>query len=256
MSESTGRDLRRRREALGLSVDDVADATAIPVDYLRALEDGALHLLPPGPYATAYARTCRRYLERFEATAAPRPHDPPTLPSWNDATSGHGERPTGPVPTVDGLDGDLPSDPVVATRPVPDGSPSPRVPLAVVRRLAIVTTSLFFVLVAWQGVQLWRDVQALPDPSAAEPVVVKLQLLRNARLRVEVDGQLVASGLFEGGREVSYTGRDEVSVDVPDLTSARVWLDGRRIAPRGHQDRPRTLTFVRDGRPVVTGAVE
>lgn len=55
--------LRRRREELGLSLDEVAIATRIPVAHLKAIELERPQDLPAGPYAQAYARALMDHLE-------------------------------------------------------------------------------------------------------------------------------------------------------------------------------------------------
>lgn len=57
-----GETLRARREALGLSLEDVSKATRIPVEYLGALESGREDVVPAGPYRTAYLRAYREQL--------------------------------------------------------------------------------------------------------------------------------------------------------------------------------------------------
>lgn len=55
--------LRARREQLGLSLDEVAIATRIPVAHLRAIELERPQDLPDGPYAQAYTRVLVEQLE-------------------------------------------------------------------------------------------------------------------------------------------------------------------------------------------------
>jgi transcriptional regulator with XRE-family HTH domain len=57
-----GSELRTRREAKGLSVAEVSEATGIPVEHVEALEEDRHADLPPGPYASAYERTLGKYL--------------------------------------------------------------------------------------------------------------------------------------------------------------------------------------------------
>lgn len=54
--------LRARREALGLSREDLSRRTRIPLAHLVALEEGREHELPEGPYAAAYQRALEREL--------------------------------------------------------------------------------------------------------------------------------------------------------------------------------------------------
>lgn len=72
--------LRARRIALGRSVEEVAEATKIPVAHLRALEDEREHDLPAGPYAQAYARTLARHLGIDEAASEEAPAAPAAPP--------------------------------------------------------------------------------------------------------------------------------------------------------------------------------
>ncbi len=55
--------LRERREQLGLSLDEVAIATRIPVAHLKAIELERPQDLPEGPYAQAYVRVLREHLQ-------------------------------------------------------------------------------------------------------------------------------------------------------------------------------------------------
>jgi cytoskeleton protein RodZ len=55
-TEGFGASLRRRREELGLSLDDVAASTRIRKTYLQALEDENLQALPGGTYAVGFLR--------------------------------------------------------------------------------------------------------------------------------------------------------------------------------------------------------
>jgi cytoskeleton protein RodZ len=55
--EELGRQLRRARQHLGLSLRDVHAVTAIPLDCLAALDDGDLSHLPSPVYARGYIRS-------------------------------------------------------------------------------------------------------------------------------------------------------------------------------------------------------
>lgn len=243
MPDANGQELRARREALGLSLDQLAEITAVPVDYLRALEVGAYQELPPGPYAKMYSTTVQRALARFEQSGVPD-GGPPTHPSL---ASDPGAFVAGRL-TGAGVDDASDHDgPVVHTRPVPTAAGEPGgVPLPVVRVLAMVSTSVLVLLLIGQGVASWRSLAARPADVGPAPIEVKVKLRSNATLRVAVDGQLVAHRQFAGGDVVTWTGRERVEVDVPNLSAAWIWFDGRSISPRGNQDRPRTLAFIND----------
>ncbi len=78
-----GRAIRARREALGLSVEEVGRHTRIPVEHIASIERGDLDALPPGPYADAWARALESYLglPTPGAQAAPSPARPGP-PMW------------------------------------------------------------------------------------------------------------------------------------------------------------------------------
>jgi len=54
--------LRRAREARGLALDAVADATRIARHHLEALERSDLDALPAGPFGKGYVRSCAKLL--------------------------------------------------------------------------------------------------------------------------------------------------------------------------------------------------
>lgn len=57
-----GTKLRSIREAQGLTLDDVMDKTKIQKRHLDAIENGALELLPKGPYARGFTRQYCEFL--------------------------------------------------------------------------------------------------------------------------------------------------------------------------------------------------
>lgn len=54
--------LRAAREAKGLTVEDVADATRVRADYIQAIEAMDPRRLPEGPYTIGFVRTLATYL--------------------------------------------------------------------------------------------------------------------------------------------------------------------------------------------------
>lgn len=57
-----GRELREAREALGITVADIADALRIRAAHVEALEGGRFGDLPGRPYTLGFARSMARYL--------------------------------------------------------------------------------------------------------------------------------------------------------------------------------------------------
>jgi cytoskeleton protein RodZ len=78
--------LRARREQLGLSLDDVAEATKIRNWYLAALEEDNRARLPADVYALGFLRAYARYLDldagdlvaRWRSSAPEEPSPPPS----------------------------------------------------------------------------------------------------------------------------------------------------------------------------------
>ncbi|MBI5094779.1 MAG: helix-turn-helix domain-containing protein [Candidatus Hydrogenedentes bacterium] len=58
-----GHELRERREALGLTVDDVFRKIRIPSHYLNALEDADFRVLPAASYTVGFLKTYCEFLE-------------------------------------------------------------------------------------------------------------------------------------------------------------------------------------------------
>lgn len=81
-----GAAIRKRREALGASLEAVAAATRIPVAHLEAIESERYDELPAGPYAAAYVRALSAHLGIEESSSedvVPLPATPPQgAPLW------------------------------------------------------------------------------------------------------------------------------------------------------------------------------
>lgn len=81
-----GAAIRKRREALGYSLQEVAAATRIPLAHLKAIEHERHDELPAGPYAAAYVRALCAHLGLEEPSSdevVPMPATPPQgAPLW------------------------------------------------------------------------------------------------------------------------------------------------------------------------------
>ncbi len=64
-----GKYLREKREHAGVSLRDIADATRIRLEYLRALEEEDFHKIPGEVYITGYIAEYLRYLNVDPADA-------------------------------------------------------------------------------------------------------------------------------------------------------------------------------------------
>lgn len=63
MASFPGGALQEQRESLGLSFQDVFRATRIPIEHLRALEEGRLSQLPGPTYTLGFIQTYCQYLD-------------------------------------------------------------------------------------------------------------------------------------------------------------------------------------------------
>lgn len=63
---SPGRRIRERREALGLTLEELARRTRIGQEHLVAIEEDRPEDLPPGPYSRAWTRSVHEALELDE----------------------------------------------------------------------------------------------------------------------------------------------------------------------------------------------
>ena len=71
-SDSVGPYLKKRREAQGLSLDQVASLTRIQSKFLRAIEDEEFHVLPEQVFTRGFVRTYARSLNISEEDALRR----------------------------------------------------------------------------------------------------------------------------------------------------------------------------------------
>lgn len=257
MVEGVGASLRNRREELGLSSAEVASALGLDRAAFAALEEGRRHavLRPPlgATYLSAYATLLDAYergeaLPRARVGAAPvTPSVPgegtPTFfgserPSQAGTDAGRATRLTEGV-TYGGEAAPTWPDIELAERaaapPAAEG-----LGWSQVRRLASASVVLAVLLLVVMLVVELRS----PGFFTAEPVEVRVQLQRNAHLKVWVDGALVDDRDFAGRAEGKWVGQREVALEVPAVEVVRIWFGDRVIEPRGRVGTPRRLVFL------------
>lgn len=230
MSQPKGAELRRRREALGMTLEQVSGGTGLTRDALSALESDEAHRLTRGAYGEAYRSTYALFLDRVAAGDT-------AVPTWPDT---RGDTRGATVVSDRGADTEV----AVAEREPLPPPPAPRVPLPVVRALAATTTLFFIAMLVVGAGRFLRS----GGPAAGPPtVVVKLKMQRNVKVGVLVDGVLVQDREFAGREEATFSGRTRVEVNVPSVDALRVWFNGRPIDPRGQVGTPRSLVFLPGG---------
>ena len=210
-------DLRERRLALGLTLEELAAETRIPLAVLEAFDEGRIDDVPAGPRRDGSIRLLRQRL---------------------------------------GLDPDAAED-----EPAPLPTPS-RVPLWVVRTLAIGSSLAMLLAIGWQVHQVGlpnallsarseREVPVAAGDTDALPIRdddVKIHALARGPIRVIVDGKVALERKLDVGEDASFGGK-RVEVDVAAASDVRIVWRGEPVSPQGRQDRSRKLVFVDDASP-------
>lgn len=92
-----GEELRRRRERLGIELNDIAQATCISVRFLRAIEDNDFKALPGGLFTRSFIRSFARAVGMdethalklyYQQSGEPEPSQPHFTPSASPIRSG------------------------------------------------------------------------------------------------------------------------------------------------------------------------
>jgi cytoskeletal protein RodZ len=225
--------LRKAREAKGLSLAQVEEATKIRSAYLQALEEENYERLPPPTYVKGFLKNYARYLEL----------DPPQVLALY----------AGPATTE-------------LAAPVPVMLNEPLLPLGL-RKLRLLGVALLIIALASAGWWAYAHyyggtLPALPFasstatptltrippsptplPSTATPtltstttptptpiigVVVSIEIVgQRSWVRVEVDGQEAFAGTLEPGSANIWTGRERIVLRVGNAGAVRVTVNGQ-----------------------------
>lgn len=211
------RDLKRERERLGLSREEVAAQTRIPLRYVDALEEAQDAAANPPPFLFGYRRQYESFLDSLSDGAVPSAE-------------------SGPAPYVRA---EVPPE-VEAEVEAPR-----RVPVA---RLVLggFLATLIIALVGKLSVTL-ADRPATPPPEPEIPVQkLELRAIEPTKVTVEADGQTLFTGTLEPGAARTFEGRERISVDASDLTRLAVRHEGLRIEPLGNLSYGRRLVFIQE----------
>ncbi len=250
-----GQQLQQRREAMGLSLDAVAEATGVAVHHLRALELDDRAVLPAGPYAEAYRRAFLRHLQRMErrldGTVPPRPFGPPPSPALSGLAGTDPDALRSAIALTDALASDpgVEDNVDVRTRPVaPPELPTGPVLDRRLLRVCMGIVALFVGLLLADGIRHVTHHEEGPAelPVEAWPVQITVQARYTTRYRVWADGIEVEERQLAGGRELQYAARERIEVHTLDVDALKIRLGDRPIRPVGRKNHPRTLSFVAD----------
>jgi cytoskeleton protein RodZ len=215
-----GQSLAAKREERGLSIEQVATATRVRAEYLRALESDEIVRLIAPVYAKGYLRAYASYLGL-------------------DADELAAQLPGRPRPGLElRLGGSAPRPRVVVTTPMIAAS-------------AVVLLAGAFGGYAWrQVVAEQRSTAVLPSPSAvagttvtpsaspaiqARPIVVGVRVTETVWINAVVDGtpQYGDSGrTLPAGSIVYFTGLD-VRITTGKASATLISIDGRNLGAMG-----------------------
>lgn len=237
-------DLRRAREAAGLSLEEVSARTRIPLKWLQALERGDTAAFPPGPFLAGYTRQYRGFLSLPAQPAAPpaavvRPALAPT-PS-----------PVAPPrPTAVGRPPEPEHDAVGEVQRPDEHTITLTSPVARLRRAGRMG-AVGAVLAVLVVVGLWAvgsTGSSTPEEGVDIPPdqVLLVTSASGVRARVVADGRDVFDGALVPGRQVRFAAHDELSVELDALDGVSLVYNGRTLKPLGAQSRARRLRFVDD----------
>ena len=203
-------EFRRRREALGRSLEEVAGATRIETQYLDAIEHGRVDLLPAGASGRAMVLAYAGFLEI----------PPEQLGSL------------------------LPPEIVVG----PPG-PRLWAGVLALAALALLGLSLLSLgAEMWQRGSIGTEVPEMTRVVRSAPdQVVSMRVTETGVFRAWVDGQMVLDERLTVGTRREFLGHERIEVELHAAGAARVMFNDEVIAPQGRQDQPRRLLFIDDG---------
>jgi cytoskeletal protein RodZ len=235
--EPVGQWLKARREARGLSLDEVAEATKIQPETIKAIEAGTILETSPPAYARGFVRSYAEYLEADTEQIM-------------DAF----DRLCGPAQARLYLQG-------VGTMAHKDFRPSRRSrvrrrsPLRPFVLAALVLVALALALYVYVNFDKWfgpaDDVPSTPagdgprgaiTPEAPDtpvgggdtPATARFQLTviadENAWVKAEVDGTVAFNSVLAKGKSKPFPAAQRVRIELRDASHVRVLKDGKPIA--------------------------
>lgn len=201
--------LRARRLKLGVSLDELASRTRIPVAHLQALESGRFQDLPAGPYMEGYYRVVASALGVRESPAAPAPTaDSPTSPTQPRTKTG--------LVALVGVGGAL-LVAVVGWLLSGSTEPSPAH-------------------------------MALPPPKEPDQVL-QLLVKKTAQFMVFTDDTPAFRGMLRAGDRKVIRAHHRIELHIEGAKTVRLHYNGQPIVPQGRQNVPFKLIFIDDMNP-------
>ncbi len=234
-----GENLRREREARGITLENISAVTRIRVGLLEAIENEAFGRLPGGVFNVNFVRQYARQVgldeeqvvAEFRRLAAP-PEEPPAE-----------ERAA-----------------AVASEYEWDRPSRARAWALAILGLAVVTVTAS----AWVGWRVWKS-RAAPAKTAAPQAVetspappadaaLRLELLAREMvwLSVHADGAPLFETTLQGGQSRLVTARSEIRLRVGNAGGLQLKLNGTEQPPLGPPGQRMTVDFTPEGMRVVS----
>jgi cytoskeletal protein RodZ len=247
---SFGENLRREREARGITLDDISKATKISARLLQAIEEEDFERLPGGVFNVNFVRQYARQIGldedrvvgEFRAlTAEPSPAEagsapPPVEYNWEQERPGRWKTWTTVVLVLVCVAAGLyltlrprqspASLPAAAPPPVakPEPPPAPKVE---------------------------PPPHAAAPPQSRAPVRVELLATDDVWVSVSTDGKIVFMGTLQAEQRRTAAAQERVRLRVGNAGALKVVWNGEEQPPLGPVGQVRTVFFTRDGMRVV-----
>ena len=217
-------ELRYERERRGWSLDDVANRTRIPRQYIEALEDGNHDILPPGPFFRGYLR---QYLE-FLGESDPEE-----------------ERTEAEQDVVDQAIEEQVARATSHAMELSQGVPLTRLVLAGFVLTIAITLALQVQkrLNAPQVVTATGEIVPLGPPHK-----VRVYAVEDVDMEVTIDGEVAYNDRLRGTKGAEFEATNRLELDISDLTRVRLHYNDKRIEPLGSLSRGRRLVFIHETR--------
>lgn len=258
-------DLRRRRESLGLSREDVVERARIPLRYLVALEDGPDAELQKGPFLASYRRQYENFLRLDDLEAARPAGEPSNLIRVDERDEAPPAPPAAPVPVPRlVLSGFLATLALALLFQIGDTLLHRDPEVAPEAPAAMAATTMVEPMVLPAGVAAPTEgttplvAEASPPAPVAPPPLpavnedglavqaVEVRAIEPTRVTVRADGETKFSGLLEPGPARSFQGYRRLEVDASDLTRITLRHNGVRVEPLGNLSSGRRLVFLQE----------
>ena len=217
-------ELRYERERRGWSLDDVANRTRIPRQYIEALEDGNHDVFAPRPILS---RPLRQYLE-FLGEADPEE-----------------ERTEAEQDVVDKV---IEEQVARATSHAMESSQG--VPLT-----RLVLAGFVLTIAITLALQVHKRLNAPPVATVAGEVVplgpphkVRVYAVEDVDMEVTIDGKVAYNDRLRGTKGIEFEAANRLELDISDLTRVRLHYNDKRIEPLGSLSRGRRLVFIHETR--------